>query len=53
MKWQIIYTFLASTLTILGFIEEKAVYLITAIFIYIIAIIWLKREKANKIPVKT
>ena len=43
MKWPLIYTFLAATLTVLGFIEKEPVYLITAFFIYLIALIWLKR----------
>lgn len=43
MKWPLIYTFLAATITVLGFIERKPVYLITAFFIYLIALIWLKR----------
>ena len=43
MKWPLIYTFLAATLTVLGFIEREPVYLITAFFIYLIALIWLKR----------
>ena len=47
MKWPIIYTFLAATLTILGFIKKEPVYLIIASFIYLIAIIWLKRILAT------
>ncbi len=47
MKWPLIYTFLAATLTILGFIERKPVYLITAFFIYLIALIWLRRISAT------
>lgn len=43
MKWPLIYTFLAATITVLGFIEREPVYLITAFFIYLIALIWLKR----------
>ncbi len=46
MKWPLIYTFLAAVLTILGFIEREPVYLITAFFIYLIALIWLKRISA-------
>ena len=47
MKWPLIYTFLAVTLTILGFIKKEPIYLITAFFIYLIAIIWLKRILAT------
>jgi len=43
MKWPLIYTFLATTLTVFGFITREPVYLLTAFFIYLIAIIWLKR----------
>lgn len=43
MKWPLIYTFLAATLTVLGLIEREPVYLITAFFLYLIALIWLKR----------
>lgn len=47
MKWPLIYTFLAAAITVLGFIEKEPVYLITAFFIYLIAIIWLKRISAT------
>lgn len=47
MKWPIIYTFLATFLVMLGLIEKKPIYLLTAFFIYIITIIWLLRKKSN------
>jgi hypothetical protein len=43
MKWPLIYTFLAATLTVFGLIEKEPAYLITSFFIYLIAIIWLKK----------
>lgn len=47
MKWPLIYTFLAAILTVLGFIERKPIYLITAFFLYLIALIWLKKILAT------
>ncbi len=47
MIWPIIYTFLATMIVILGLMEKKPVYLLTAVCIYIITIIWLIRKKSN------
>ena len=45
MKWPIVYTFIATFMVVLGLIEKKAIYLLTAIFIYVITIIWITRKK--------
>jgi len=47
MKWPLTYAFLATGMVILGFLKKEVTYLITAIFIYIIAIIWLLKEGAS------
>jgi len=44
MKWPLIYAFLATTIVILGIIEKKVVYLIAAVFIYLITLLWLTRK---------
>lgn len=47
--YPLIYILMAFILTVIGFLEEKPIYLIISLIVYFISFSWLNRILKNKI----